>query len=99
MHCLYDKDFNLNQELLNLINSFNSHNILVVNKFRKKGLDLVKKSSLGRNSNWEAFSLEENEINKDNPKYFKELLRNSTSNLKKLCILTMTKRTLKLHKD
>ena len=75
MHCLYDKDFNLNQELLNLINSFNSHNILVVNKFRKKGLDLVKKSSLGRNSNWEAFSLEENEINKDNPKYFKELLK------------------------
>ncbi len=69
MHCLYDENFNLNQELLDFVNSFNSHNVLVVNKFREKGRSLVNET------NWKVFSLEENGIKKDNPEYFKELLK------------------------
>jgi len=75
MYCLYDKDFNLNRELLNVINRFNSHNLLVVNKFREKGCDLVKNYDLTKDTNWEAFSLEENDIKKENPEYFKILLK------------------------
>lgn len=67
MYCLYDENFNLNKELLEVINKFNSHNILVVNNFREKGYNLVK------DTNWKAFSLEEG-IKKDNPQYFKTLL-------------------------
>jgi alanyl-tRNA synthetase len=75
MHCLYDKDFKLNKELLELINSLNTHSILVVNNFREKGSNLVKSQSPGRDTNWEAFSLEEKGIKKDNQEYFKILLK------------------------
>jgi alanyl-tRNA synthetase len=69
MYCLYDENFNLNKKLLDLINSFNSHNILVTNKFREKGYRLVK------DTNWKAFSLEEKGIKKDDPEYFNSLLK------------------------
>ena len=75
MHCLYDENFNLNQELLEAVNSFNSHYILVGNKFREKGYNLVKNYSSGQDTNWKAFSLEEKEIKKDNPEYFKEIIK------------------------
>ncbi|PIZ80011.1 hypothetical protein COX99_03495 [Candidatus Pacearchaeota archaeon CG_4_10_14_0_2_um_filter_31_10] len=75
MHCIYDENFNLNKELLEMINSFNSHNVLAVNKLREKGCSLVKNHSPGQDTNWEAFSLEENEIKKENLEYFKILLK------------------------
>ena len=73
MSCLYDKNFKLNQELLDLVHQFNSHYILVVNKFRERGKNLVKNTNW--KTNWEAFSLEESDIKKDNPKYFETLLK------------------------
>ena len=76
MHCLYDEKFNPNKELLDIINNFNTHNILTVNGFREKGLNLVRDYEPTRDTNWEAFSLEEKGIEKDNPEYFKILLKN-----------------------
>jgi len=75
MHCLYDNNFKLNEELLKIINNFNTHTVLVVNGFREKGLSLIKNYDSAKDTNWEAFSLEENEIKKDNPEYFKILLK------------------------
>ncbi|MEK6817191.1 MAG: alanine--tRNA ligase-related protein, partial [Nanoarchaeota archaeon] len=75
MHCLYDKNFEINKDLLDLINKFNTHTVLTVNGFREKGLNLVKNYDKNYDPNWEAFSLEEKEIKKDNPEYFKELLK------------------------
>jgi len=75
MYCLYDGNFNLNKELLELINSLNTHTVLVVNGFREKGYNLVKNYDQTRDTNWEAFSLEEKGIKKDNPEYFKTLLK------------------------
>ena len=69
MHCLYDKDFRIDKELLELIDSFNTWNMLVVNSFRERGYSLVDKS------NWASFSLEKEGIKKDNPEYFKRLLK------------------------
>ena len=74
MHCIYDKDFQPNKELLNDINKINTHTILVVNGFREKGREVVKKNSQGYDTNWEAFSLEEKEIKKNNTEFFKILL-------------------------
>jgi len=74
MFCIYDKEFNVNKELLKIINSFNARKILVVNGFREKG----KQALIG--SGFLAFSLEEEKIKKDNPEYFKILL--SRYNLK-----------------
>ncbi len=74
MHCLYDKNFKINKELLETVNSFNSHYILVVNKFRERGRSLVKNYNMTRDTNWEAFSLEEKGIEKDTLEYFKTLL-------------------------
>ena len=68
MFCIYDKEFNVNKELLKIINSFNARKILVVNGFREKG----KQALIG--SDFLAFSLEEEKIKKDNPEYFKTLL-------------------------
>ncbi len=75
MHCLYDKTFSPNQELLNLINNFNTHTILVVNKFRNNGIGLIKNYDKTRDTNWKAFSLEEKGIEKTNPEYFKALIK------------------------
>ncbi|MCD4759850.1 hypothetical protein K8R33_03105 [archaeon] len=75
MHCLYDKNFKLKKDLLEAINNLNTHTMLVVNGFREKGRKLVKKNSLGQDTNWEAFSLEEEGIKKDNPEYFRILLK------------------------
>lgn len=74
MCCVYDENFKINKELLDVIMSFNSHCVLVVNKFREKGLKLIKESSLGNDANWQTFSLEEKEIKKTSPEYFKILL-------------------------
>ena len=74
MDCIYDENFKPNQELLKIINSFNSHYMLVVNKFREKGHNLVKNYDITKDTNWEAFSLEEKEIKKTNPEYFRVLL-------------------------
>ena len=65
MNCLYDRDFKVNQELLDIINSLNLKIILVVNNFREKA-----KKTLG----FEVFSLEEEGIKKDNTLYFKKLI-------------------------
>jgi len=75
MDCLYDENFKINKELLQMINSFNTHTILTVNGFREKGIKLVKNYDSARDTNWEAFSLEEKGIMKDNHEYFKVLLK------------------------
>jgi len=81
MHCLYDKNFKINKELLDKINSLNTHCVLVVNNHREKGLKLIKENSPGYGSNWMAFSLEETGIKKDNPKYFKRLIGSGKSGM------------------
>jgi len=74
-YCLYDEDFNLNKELLEMINSFNTHTILTVNGFRERGCNLIKNYDPSRDTNWKAFSLEEKGIKKEDPEYFKKLIR------------------------
>ncbi|MFA5174056.1 MAG: alanine--tRNA ligase-related protein [Candidatus Pacearchaeota archaeon] len=76
MNCIYDEKFNINKELLDIINNLNTHCILVVNKFKEKGKNLIKNYESTKDTNWEAFSLEEKKINKENPEYFKILLKN-----------------------
>lgn len=68
MHCIYDEEFNVNQNLLNILNSINCQKILVVNKFREKGLVSLQ------GNEFEAFSLEEQGIKKNNPEFFKTLM-------------------------
>lgn len=68
MGCLYDKSFNVDNVLLNLLNEFEVRKILVVNGFREEG----KKALEGQG--FEAFSLQEEGIKKNNPEYFKILL-------------------------
>jgi len=75
MQCLYDKDFKINKELLELINGFNAHTILAVNGAREKGFKSVKNYDSGYGSNWKSFSLEEEGIKKDDKEYFKILLK------------------------
>ena len=75
MYCIYDEKFNINRELLKMINGLNTHAILTVAGYRERGLKAIKELSPDRDTNWEAFSLEEKGIKKDNPEYFKTLLR------------------------
>ncbi len=75
MHCLYDENFNLNKKLIEAINGLNTHTVLAVNGSREKGYNLVKSHDSSYDTNWESFSLEERGIKKDNPEYFKELMR------------------------
>jgi alanyl-tRNA synthetase len=75
MDCVYDEDFKINEELLKIINNFNTHTILTVNGFREKGYNLIKSQSTGYDTNWKAFSLEEEKIKKENPEYFNTLLK------------------------
>ncbi len=74
MNCAYDKNFNPNKELLDIINGFNKHCILTVNGFREKGIKIIRNYNPSYDTNWEAFSLEEIGVKKDNPDYFKKLL-------------------------
>lgn len=67
MGSIYDEDFKINKELLNAINSFNTKKILVVDGFREKGHKTLK------SNNFEAFSLEEEGIKKNNSEYWKRL--------------------------
>jgi alanyl-tRNA synthetase len=75
MYCLYDKNFKINKELLEMLDEFNTHTILTVNKFREKGFNLIREHSRYKDTNWKAFSLEERGIKKDNIEYFKELIK------------------------
>ena len=75
MHCIYDKKFKLNEELLDILNSFDANKILVVKKFRNKGKELT---------GFEAFSLEEEGIGKDNPEYFEKLIEEFNLNSSEL---------------
>lgn len=69
MHTLYNSNFNVNQELLEILNSVPARKILVVNGFREKGKKLLE------NFGFEAFSLEEEKVNKDNPLFFNTFLK------------------------
>ena len=73
MYCLYDENFKIDKELLDFLHRFNTHYILTVNGFKEKGRKLVKSGEY--EFNWEAFSLEEEGIKKNNPEYFKILLK------------------------
>jgi len=75
MNCIYNKDFKLNKGLLEIINSFNTHTLLTVNGFKEKGLNLIKNFDPDRNTNWQVFSLEERGIKKENPDYFRKLIK------------------------
>lgn len=68
MYTLYDKNFILNEELANFISNLKIKKILVVNGNKQKGQELTK------NFIDEAFSLENQNIKKENPKYFNEVL-------------------------
>jgi alanyl-tRNA synthetase len=74
MHCIYDKEFIINKELLEWLTHLNTHTILTVAGFREKGLELLKNASKGKESNWQAFSLEEKNINKTKKEFFIQLL-------------------------
>lgn len=90
MYCLYDKDFKINEELLNLIDNFNTWNILTVNGFREKGYKLVDKS------NWAPFSLEKEGIKKEKPEYFKRLLEQYKLNPKDVIYIEHDKNNVKV---
>ena len=79
MFCVYDENFNVNKELLHMIDSFRARKILVVNKFREKGKKLLENSSIKH-----SFSLEEENINKDNKEYFLRLLKKFDINPKEI---------------
>ncbi|HLA22957.1 MAG TPA: HAD family hydrolase [Candidatus Nanoarchaeia archaeon] len=79
MFCVYDENFNVNKELLHMIDSFRARKILVVNKFREKGKKLLENSSIKH-----SFSLEEENINKDNKEYFLRLLKKFDINPKEV---------------
>ncbi|PIN93555.1 hypothetical protein COU54_02650 [Candidatus Pacearchaeota archaeon CG10_big_fil_rev_8_21_14_0_10_31_24] len=68
MGTIYNEEFQPNEKLLTILNSFTNSKILVVNKFREKG-----SQALGKNIS-NSFSLEEQGINKNDPEYFKLLM-------------------------
>lgn len=69
MFCIYNDNFEVNNEILEIVNSINTKKILVINGFREKGEKLLKKYGFS------AFSMEEEGIKKDNPKFFDTLLK------------------------
>lgn len=77
MHCLYDKDFKLNKELFNYLQSLDANKILVVNGKSEKAKELLK------NSGFEVFSFED-KIKKDEPEFFKRLLKKYNLNEKEV---------------
>ena len=69
MNCLYDKNFKINRELLDILNSVNTKKILVVNKNKDKAEDVLK------GYDFEIFSLEDESINKENKQFFERLIK------------------------
>ena len=67
MFCIYDESFKVNTELLRIVCSFKAQKILVVNGFREKGKKVLE------GNGFEAFSLEEEGIKKNNSLYFQRL--------------------------
>ena len=67
MGCLYDENFNLNQDLFDSIKNLNTQKILVVNGFKERAEKLLEGTS------FEVFSLD-NKIKKDDPEFFKKCL-------------------------
>ncbi len=66
MHTLYNKNFEINQELLNYLNSLSNKKILVVNGYAERARKLLP--------GWGVFSLEEEKIDKEKPEFFKKLI-------------------------
>ncbi|MCK4387037.1 MAG: hypothetical protein KAV41_03085 [Candidatus Pacebacteria bacterium] len=75
MHCLYDKNFNLDKKLLDLINSYNFKKILVINANGEKAKNLV------RIHNMDVFTFEK-EITKDSKVFFDKLLEKQNLSVK-----------------
>ena len=69
MSTIYDPEFNLNSELLSVLNSFNAKKILVVNGFREKGKKLLEPHG------FDAFSMEEDKVTKENRQFFQMLFQ------------------------
>lgn len=67
MNCLYNKNFNLNKELLELINSYKNKKILVVNAFGEKAKELLKDYDI------DIFTFEK-KIIKENKDFFVKLM-------------------------
>ncbi len=68
MHCLYDKDFKVNERLSEIINKIDTRKILVINAFGEKARKLLDRYGI------EVFTFEM-KIKKDNPEFFKKLLK------------------------
>jgi len=68
MGCLYDSDFNVNQELFDFLNNLNTKKILCINKNKEKAKEIAK------GQDYEIFSFE-GKINKDNKEFFIKLLK------------------------
>ncbi|MFA5992586.1 MAG: alanine--tRNA ligase-related protein [Candidatus Pacearchaeota archaeon] len=78
MHCLYDKDFKINQELLDLLNLISNKKIVVVNGFANKAKELLEEY------NFEVFSLENENIKKDDKKFFELLVKKYSLNINEI---------------
>jgi alanyl-tRNA synthetase len=88
MGCLYDKNFKINRELLNVLQSFNSKKILVVNGYRKEAENLLK------NEGYEVFSYD-GKINKGNKEFFEGLLEKYSLNPEEVAYLDHSDLNLK----
>ncbi len=69
MHCLYDENFKINKDLLIALNKIDAKKILVVNGYREKARETISAP------NFDFFSLEEEGIKKDDPEFFKTLMK------------------------
>jgi HAD superfamily hydrolase (TIGR01509 family) len=78
MHCLYDKGFKINKELLEIIGSFDNKKVLVVNGYSEKAKEILNEYGI------EIFSLEDEKIKKDNVKFFERLLQKYRLNSQQL---------------
>jgi len=78
MFCLYDKDFQVNEELSNYLTSLSNKKILVVDGNKKKAEEIARKYG------FEVFSLEENKITKESPEFFKKLINKYNLSSKEL---------------
>jgi len=78
MHCLYDKNFEINKELLKILNLFDNKKILVVNDYAEKAKQILNGYDI------EVFSLEDENIKKNNIEFFKKLIENYNINPKTL---------------
>jgi alanyl-tRNA synthetase len=73
MHCLYDKEFKINEKLINLLDSINTRKIIVVNGNKEKAEGLLG------GKGYEVFSLD-GKINKDSKEFFERLLERCSLN-------------------